>query len=390
MFIEMNIIQNFAPSCLNRDDTNTPKDCDFGGYRRARISSQCLKRAVRDYFKQEKLFSEYETSMRTKQLKAQLVEQLKAEKPESDLAETIAEVALEGMGLSLDGERTEYLLFLGQQEIIDLSSVILDHWTDLQNVVATRQESEKKSPNKKKAKKEGIKALPAVVSKKLKEALQRGRSPEVAMFGRMLADLPEGGVDGSCQVAQSISTNKVDTEFDFYTAVDDLQPGEETGAGMMGTIEFNSACFYRYANINLDQFRNLLGNGKLELARKSIDAFLRAMIHAVPSGKQNSMAAHNPPSFIFGVVRNSGLWNLANAFVDPVRPRVDSDLVSGSIEALTTYWSRLTKAYGHDQIKAGAVLNIESPLKGKPWEQYSEDNMNTLVNQLVNKAFEKN
>ena len=47
MIVELHLIQNFAPSCLNRDDTNTPKDCEFGGHRRARISSQCIKRAIR-------------------------------------------------------------------------------------------------------------------------------------------------------------------------------------------------------------------------------------------------------------------------------------------------------------------------------------------------------
>src|SRR5512138_2793880 len=47
MVIELHLLQNFAPSCLNRDDTGAPKDCEFGGVRRARISSQCLKRAIR-------------------------------------------------------------------------------------------------------------------------------------------------------------------------------------------------------------------------------------------------------------------------------------------------------------------------------------------------------
>ena len=49
--IELHILQNFAPSNLNRDDTGAPKDCEFGGYRRARISSQCFKRAIREAFK---------------------------------------------------------------------------------------------------------------------------------------------------------------------------------------------------------------------------------------------------------------------------------------------------------------------------------------------------
>ena len=48
--IEIHVLQNFAPSNLNRDDTGAPKDALFGGTRRARISSQCLKRAVRQNF----------------------------------------------------------------------------------------------------------------------------------------------------------------------------------------------------------------------------------------------------------------------------------------------------------------------------------------------------
>ena len=47
LFVEFHLIQNFAPSNLNRDDTGAPKDAFFGGHRRARVSSQCFKRAIR-------------------------------------------------------------------------------------------------------------------------------------------------------------------------------------------------------------------------------------------------------------------------------------------------------------------------------------------------------
>lgn len=52
-FVEIHAIQNFAPSNLNRDDTGAPKDAFFGGVRRARVSSQCFKRAIREYFKEQ-------------------------------------------------------------------------------------------------------------------------------------------------------------------------------------------------------------------------------------------------------------------------------------------------------------------------------------------------
>ena len=66
----------------------------------------------------------------------------------------------------------------------------------------------------------------------------------------MLADLPRANVDAACQVAHALSTHRTELEMDYFTAVDDLAPGDEPGAGMIGTIEYNSACFYRFSVID--------------------------------------------------------------------------------------------------------------------------------------------
>src|SRR5258707_2834419 len=126
---------------------------------------------------------------------------------------------------------------------------------------------------------------------------------------------------------------------------------------MLGTIEFNSACFYRYANVYIEQLvKNLLGD--VDLARTTLAAFLSASVTAIPTGKQNSMAAHNPPSLMLVVVRERGQWNLANAFVKPVRPQGDSDLVQGSIAALDAYWGKLTGMYG-GEVRALGLATTE-------------------------------
>jgi hypothetical protein len=46
------------------------------------------------------------------------------------------------------------------------------------------------------------------------------------------------------------------------------------------------------------------------------------------------MAAHNPPALVFAVARKQGLWSLANAFLQPVRPQRDGDLMGQSAKAL--------------------------------------------------------
>ena len=100
--------------------------------------------------------------------------------------------------------------------------------------------------------------------KEIINAFNRGKAIDLALFGRMLADLPEKNTDAACQVAHAISTHAVEREFDFYTAIDDLKPDDTSGADMMGTVEFNSACLYRYAVINWDKLvENLQEDGIL-------------------------------------------------------------------------------------------------------------------------------
>src|SRR5690606_27169067 len=111
------------------------------------------------------------------------------------------------------------------------------------------------------------------------------------------------------QVAHAISTHQVNAEFDYYTAVDDQKPKDTAGADMIGTVEFNSACYYRYANIDVAQLAANLGNDR-DLAIAAVRAFLVASRDAIPTGKQNSFAARNAPSFIMTVVRPSGAWSL--------------------------------------------------------------------------------
>ncbi len=335
MFVELHLIQNFAPSCLNRDDTNSPKDCEFGGYRRARVSSQCLKRSVRLYFNEKAadLGIEGLLAKRTKLLSKQLTDTLAQKGKDREEAEKVIRAVIGGTGVKTDDAgKTSVLLFVGPDEFERLVSRVLDNWDDL--VAASGKKSKK--------------GLPVDLTDVLAEGTQ---AVDVALFGRMIAELKDLNVDAACQVAHAISTHRVDMEMDFYTAVDDLQPREETGAGMMGIIEFNSSCFYRYAVLDTCQLTENLG-GDADLARKAAQAFVEAAIHAIPTGKQNSMAAQNLPVYACLVVRDGAPRSLANAFLAPARPAGDKDLALVSIEALEKHAADLDRMYGADGVKA--------------------------------------
>lgn len=335
LFLEFHLIQNFAPSNLNRDDTGAPKDAIFGGQRRARVSSQCFKRSIRMTAAAHDLLPQEYRGIRTKKLKSLLLEKL----PGRDAAEAEEKikVALGAAGLKLkDDGKTEYLLFLGQNEVSALAALIEQHWDALT------------ASGDKKSKKDAKASLPAEIVKTAKALLDGGKAVDVALFGRMLADLPAVNQDAACQVAHAISTHRVEREFDYFTAVDDCGDEDETGAGMIGQVEFNSATFYRYAVLDANKLLANLQNDR-ELALSAVEAFTQALARAIPSGKQNSFAAHNPPEFIGVSLRHTTPLNLANAFEQAVRPQTDTPLTAASVAALSNYEDKLAAVYAAPQ-----------------------------------------
>lgn len=376
--IEIHALQNYAPSNLNRDDTGAPKDAWFGGSRRARISSQCLKRAVREYFKEHnKEWVASRTKRIVDRLKEQVASKIQNQKgfSEEKLGQAI-EAAITSLGgnkkIKLDKEKkTDVLLFLSPQEIESLQTVIAESYVDLL---------------KKKPSNEVVHALNDAIDGENKSRL----SVDVALFGRMLAVMPEKNQHAACQVAHAISTHAVEREFDFYTAVDDLKPEDTAGADMMGTVEFNSACFYRYAVVDWEKLKANL-QSDAELAEKGLKAFLEGFVVAEPTGKQNTFAAHNQPEFVaITVRRNTAPRNLANAFEIAIRTRKDESITKESATKLDAKASALDKLYG---ISYNSRFAASQDVFGEKFEAKGfgsqEQSINTLINWALSEVSKK-
>jgi CRISPR system Cascade subunit CasC len=375
LFVEFHLIQNFAPSNLNRDDTGAPKDAIFGGYRRARVSSQCFKRAIRLAISIQGFIDPAFQGVRTQKLFRLLTERL-AERGRSE-AQGRIEVALNAAGLKLkEDHKTEYLLFLGNAEISAFADLIDQHWDDLASA----------APNgEKKGKKEAKASAPPEVVKKAKALLDGGKAVDVALFGRMLADLPEVNQDAACQVAHAISTHRVEREFDYFTAVDDKGDADETGAGMIGQLEFDSATFYRYAVIDANKLLANLKQDK-DLALSAIEAFTQAIARAIPTGKQNTFAAHNPPSFVGIVLRSGEPLSLANAFEKPVAPQYDKPLTGLSVEVMAAYEKKLADVYG-DSADTWSYLDLTGSWPKEIGKV--QENLNVLSSWVKNAVAER-
>lgn len=311
IYLDIHILQTVPPSCVNRDDTGSPKTARYGGVTRARVSSQAWKRAVRQMFRD--MFSKDEVGVRTKHAVELVKKCITALKPDADKPEKLAENALTNAVKNPKNKKKQAtqvpkdtLLFLSLAQASALAEL-------------------------------------AVAGKKdttaYKQALMDSPSVDIVLFGRMLADDPSLNYDAAAQVAHAISTHEVRNEFDYFTAMDDLAPEDNAGAAHLGTTEFNSCTMYRYATVGVHE---LAGHLVAEEAVRAALNFVRAFCLSMPTGKQNSFANRTAPEAAYVTIRGDQPVNLAGAFERPVRS-FSGGYEEPSEEALAGY---AQKTYG--------------------------------------------
>lgn len=342
--IDFSILQTVPPSNLNRDDTGSPKTAVYGGVRRARVSSQAWKRATRLAF--DALLDADQLGVRTKRLVELIGARIREENPEIDeaRAQELAKTALNLAGLKVTAPRKStaenplpdeagYLVFLSAQQIANVARLCVE---------ANSAEDAKAS----------LKAAD------VKKALDTAHSVDLALFGRMVADATDLNVDASCQVAHAISIHPVETEFDYYTAVDDHKSkddDEDAGAGMIGTVEFNASTLYRYATIDADLLAKNLGS--VDATRRAVEAFARAFVTSMPSGKQNTFANRTLPDAVVISVRDTQPVNLVGAFEDPV---VEPGRIGAASTRLADYAQSIDTNYGTTPVETWVVRASEA------------------------------
>lgn len=341
-YIDIHLLQTVPPSCVNRDDTGSPKTAMYGGVRRARVSSQSWKRATRKQF--EKELEENDLGIRTKQVVELVAKELNglSELDEAEKAELAAAV-ITAAGLKLakarkgDRVETQYLVLISHQQARALAEQAREAFSDAENLDGA------------------VKFLGTADAKKAAKAvLRQGNSIDLALFGRMVADDTDLNVDASCQVAHALSVHAADTEFDYFTAVDDMKdeksggddPGD-AGAGMIGTVEFTSATLYRYASINVGALDTSLGDRAM--TERAIRAFLTSFTRSMPTGKVNTFANFTLPEAVVVSIRDDQPISFVGAFENPIAP--SSGYVTRATAALVKWASDVTDMYGSEPVR---------------------------------------
>ena len=365
-YVDIHVIQSLPPSCINRDDSGSPKSAVYGSVRRLRVSSQSWKRAVRLYFKNHLNTSNLGT--RTKHL-AQIIATQIGE-IDSGLSETALTLAIKAINAAAD--KNKKIIAVDNKGNFKKESTPLFFASPEQvrrtaELVVTSQQTGKR-----------------LSKKEVQQTLSAQSGIDIALFGRMVASTPVLNVDAACQVAHAISTHAAENEYDFFTAVDDEKSRseeEDAGAGMMGTVEFSSATMYRYATVNIDMLRHNLGDG--EAALRALEVFIRGFCLSMPTGKQNTFANRTVPEAVVVTVREDQPVSLVGAFEEAVPAQGAHGYVARSVEALARHAATIEDNYGLEPLRSFVVALTDSNAVASLGERVSFKDLPERVREVV-------
>ncbi|MDS4057546.1 MAG: type I-E CRISPR-associated protein Cas7/Cse4/CasC [Candidatus Contendobacter sp.] len=321
-FLQLHLLTSYPPANLNRDDLGRPKTAIMGGVLRLRVSSQSLKRAWR-------MSEIFQTALaghvgtRTKEMGKAIYQRLREKTSEANAREWAKQIAGQFGKLKATNANDP----LQELEIEQLAHFSPEETKVIDSLILELTKPECKKPNE-----QDLKLLRA-----------KNSAADIALFGRMLAASPAFNVEAAAQVAHALAVHRCQVEDDFFTAVDDLNPGiEDVGAGHMGEIEFGAALFYLYLCIDrMLLLENL--NGDRDLYCKTLQALTECAATIAPTGKQNSFASRARASFVLAEKGDSQPRSLAVAFLKPIS---GTDLLNDSIAELTQCCGNMDRVYG--------------------------------------------
>lgn len=334
-FIQLHLLVSYPPSNLNRDDTGRPKTAIVGDANRLRISSQSLKRAWRTSDEFEAAMGGH-VGVRTKEMGIKIFNALQAKGIDEKKARDWAKLIASQFGKSKSDKKTENNQDLHVEQLVHFSP---EEQTAIDALVV-----------------EVANSGTAPTEEQLKLLSKPKQAVDIAMFGRMLASKPEFNMEAAVQVAHAITIHKVAVEDDYFTAVDDLNNGDEdSGSAHIGEAGFGAGVFYLYVCINRELLQSNLGDDA-ELTKQSLHALVNAATKVSPTGKQNSFASRAYAAYVLAEKGDQQPRSLAQAFLKPV---TGADMLERAVKELTKRVANFDSVYGKCA-EARESFNVET------------------------------
>lgn len=337
-FLSFMIIRTLGPNSVNRDDRGNFKTTWFGGVERRRISSQCVKRAVRKALNKILEVSNY----RTHEVPRLVKEELEKDGV-SDIVDRLSKIfvntknktMLEGYDEFKKGKKKEEELSFKSKVSIFLSKDELDLVVE-----------EAKKPL------DEIRTLNNLV-----EGAEKRYGSVIALFGRFMAEATSMNIEGATLVSHEFSTHEVMNEDDYFIVENEL--GMTSGGGHLGHTSYGCATTYLHAVLDLDTLKaNLVGFSE-DQVKEIVSSFTEALVKHFPQGAEHPFFAQTLPDYV-RVDATPHPITMAGAFEAPIQPRKNEGFTKPSIERLEQHRTKqMEKGYEVEETCGGEQYKIE-------------------------------
>lgn len=377
MFLQIHTLTSYHASLLNRDDAGLAKRIPFGDQTRLRISSQCLKRhwrealhgmvdlpgglRTRHFFEREVCHrliresgvAESDAIRLTETLIGLLLQKSdkpKSEKPKKGKTTQSAAAELE-VGLGPTEESSESG---SETPGLQVKQPILFGKPEADFLVELLAECAAQGADGPKALEVRLTKGKANFNAMLRQAGHGNlfAGVEGALFGRFVTSDILARADAAVHVAHAFTVHGLNTEVDYFTVVDDLNKGEETGAAHAGDMELGAGVFYGYVAVDLPLLvSNFTGcdpkdwrsqdTGDVE---EVLTALVRAIATVSPGAKLGATAPYAYSDFVLLESGTQQPRALANAYLKALSP--GGDLTQQAVAALAATLAAQEAMYG--------------------------------------------
>ncbi len=344
-FVQIHTLRDYGPSLPNRGADGLAKRCYYGDAERQRISSQCIKAALRGpTVGLPQLAADLGLDMSVRSgaaisrvLGPDLVSRGMSDEDAKAYAKGVASAFVkEGGAVENDGTLPQPIV-VGQTELRLLADVAMALQSENISADEVRKVLEKSSA----ARKAGVKDIVDSI-----RATAANAGIDGALFGRFATGVALRTVDGCVDVAHALTTHPIQSVTDFFSAQDQLLEEGETGAAHIGTVELTTALYYHYAVVNVEQLSENIASLDAGQRARLVTWIVCAFATVEPAAKRGSTAPYSELIDLVVEVGERQPVSYVGAFRQSIRPRTGEDIADLSRTHLADHMAHLDGVYG--------------------------------------------
>lgn len=406
-FVTAHMLLTLPLHNLNRDSNGLPKSQFDGGVQRARLSSQALKRAARQAYREAGHADSTRTRLAAFEITRRVLDTAEQKGTSVDTDKVIDSAVTAVRALYTD--KTDAKLLAAQRKTVrnllerTAGKPLEEATAEIAEVVGTEDAATAETAGKGKAGAEEVATKDTIVYLSTSEivafasaiyAAQTGESSDpgalvrdarsdaldIAAFGRMFAAQANLATHAAIAVSHATTVHQMQLVTDYFTAVEDLQTGN-AGAAHISENYFTSGTYYRTFTIDVDQLATSWTAFGEPGAKEALKDLLRALVLALPKGKVNGTNAAGLPKVVLAETQQ---FRVSYDYEQPLPAGPDGGYTDAAIRTLA---ERRREALAFDPALFGPAA-VTGRTAGQNFQADIVEDLEQLLDFVVAQVYE--